>query len=141
MVEVFGLKYTYFKVSNMAVLERVDFVYLTPALLCFTAFLAGIVPCALCLDSTIFAYISLGIFVVSLVAHTYILFHWKRYKGSSPFAYAITQPVAHLIIMVFALCVGSVNVCSAGANRDDFVLQDNYLSQHSMEISEVIARE
>lgn len=125
----------------MAVRERVDFVYLTPALLCFTAFLAGIVPCAFCLNSTVFAYLSLAIFAISLVAHAYILFQWKRYKGSSPFAYAITQPVAHLIIMVFALCVGSVNVCSTVAEQDESVLRDNHLLQPKTDISDVISRE
>lgn len=125
----------------MAVFERIDFVYLAPAMLCFSAFLAGVVPCAFCLDSTVFAYISLGIFAISLVAHAYILFHWKRYKGSSPLAYAITQPVAHLIIMAFALCVGSVNVCSGGPIRDDSILQDNHLFQHDLEMSDAISDE
>lgn len=118
-----------------------DYIYLLPAFLCFTAFLAGVIPCMWCLDAALFAAVSVAIFVISLFAHGYILLRWKRYKNSSPLAYAITQPVAHLIIMTFALCVGSVNVCqTVPVESDAALLTQDPLFQHDAELSEFVGR-
>lgn len=118
---------------------KFDLVYLTPAFLCFTAFLAGIIPCAFCLDSTVFAYISIGIFLFSIAVHIYILFYWKRYRDSSPLAYALTQPAAHIVIMTFALCVGTTNVCTPVKHGNEaLALPDNNLFQHNIEMPETI---
>lgn len=120
--------------------RSLDFLYLAPALLCSVAFLAGIVPCVWCLDGQLFAYISLAIFIVSIFVHIYILFRWKRYKHSSPLAYAITQPSAHFIVMAFALCVGATNLCMP-IDRDDVILKDNDLFQYNIEMSDVISKD
>lgn len=120
-------------------MPKLDYVYLLPAFLCFAAFLAGIIPCMWCLDATVFAFISLAIFVVSLLAHVYILMRWKRYKNSSPLAYALTQPVAHLIVMTFALCVGSVNVCQTVPTPSDAsLLAGSELFQQDAEMAKLI---
>lgn len=121
--------------------RKVDYIYLLPAFLCFTAFLAGVIPCVWCLNADLFAFISVAIFVVSLLAHVYILMRWKRYTDSSPLAYAITQPVAHLIIMTFALCVGSVNVCQlAPVEGDVSWLAESTMLPHDAKLAEVVGQ-
>lgn len=96
-------------------LAKLDFVYLIPALLCNLALLCGVVPAVFCLDGAAFAYLSVLIFLVSLVFHIYILVRWRRYRDSSPFAYAVVQPALHLIMLVFALAVGSTSLCAPGS--------------------------
>lgn len=93
-------------------LAKIDFVYLIPALLCNVALLCGVVPAVFCLDGQVFAYISIVVFFVSLIFHVYILARWQRYQNSSPFAYAVVQPALHLIMLVFALAVGSTSLCT-----------------------------
>ncbi len=119
---------------------NLDLVYITPALLCLLALVAGIVPSVFCLNSSVFAAISVGIFLFSLLAHVYILFLWKRYKDSSPMAYAITQPAAHFIILAFALAVGGTSMCSLEVPRTDAAgLTDNPLITIDDTIAEIIA--
>lgn len=120
--------------------HKLDLVYITPALLCLLALVAGIIPSVFCLDSALFAAVSVGIFLFSLVAHIYILFLWKRYKDSSPMAYAITQPAAHFIILAFALAVGATSMCSLEPSPADAAsLADNPLIPLNDTIAEVIA--
>ena|GEM_PF-5472914 len=90
---------------------KLDFVYLVPAILCNLALLCGVVPAVFCLDGKAFAYLSVFIFLISLVFHIYILARWQRYQNSSPFAYAVVQPALHAIMLVFALMVGSTSLC------------------------------
>lgn len=121
---------------------KLDIVYITPALLCLLALFAGIVPSVFCLNSTLFAYISVGIFLFSLLAHIYILFLWRRYKDSSPLAYAITQPAAHFIILAFALTVGATSMCSLEPSPADTArLTDNPLIPINNTIAEVVGNE
>lgn len=120
---------------------RLDMVYLTPALLCLLALFAGIVPSVFCLSSGVFAVISIGIFIFSLLAHIYILVLWKRYKDSSPLAYALTQPAAHFIILAFALAVGATSMCSQEPTPMNAPLSDNPHIQVQNTIAEVVADE
>lgn len=122
---------------------KLDLVYLTPALLCLLALLAGIIPSVFCLDGAVFAHISVGIFVFSLLAHVYILFYWTRYKDSSPVAYAITQPAAHFIILTFALAVGATSMCAPDSLRaiDPVALSDNALIPVNDSIADAIAND
>jgi hypothetical protein len=92
--------------------NKFDFVYIAPALLCNTALLSGIIPSAFCLDSSLFAQVSMLIFVLSIILHIYILFQWAKYKDSSPVAYGIVQPLLHFVILVIALTVGETSMCS-----------------------------
>lgn len=91
--------------------RELDFVYLAPALLFNGAFICGIIPAMFCVDGTLFAYISIAIFVISIVAHIYIMFHWQRYQECSPVAYALIQPALHFMVLVFALAVGATSIC------------------------------
>lgn len=91
--------------------NKIDFMYVAPALLCNVALLSGIIPAAFCLDSAVFAKISVIIFILSIILHVIILFQWAKYKNSSPLAYGIIQPCLHLVIMVIALSVGTTSVC------------------------------
>lgn len=96
-----------------SIIKRVDFIYVAPALLCNFALLSGIIPSAFCLDGALFAKISVGIFILSIFLHIYILFRWRKYQNSSPVAYGIVQPCLHLIILMFALVVGETSMCAA----------------------------
>ncbi len=119
-------------------LRNLDYIYVLPAFLCFIAFLAGVIPCVLCLNADFFAWLSVGIFIASLFAHVYMLVLWKRYKHSSPLAYALTQPFAHFIILTFALSVGSVNLCQPTASSTR--LTDNELILDDTRISDFIGQ-
>jgi hypothetical protein len=120
-------------------LAKLDFVYLIPALLCNMALLCGVVPAVFCLDGTVFAYISIFIFLISLAFHIYILARWQRYRDSSPFAYAVVQPALHAIMLVFALMVGSTNLCVPRVNKmpaPDFI--ENEFPQNRDSVSEAV---
>lgn len=91
---------------------KFDFTFLAPAILFNVAFLLGTLPPLFCLDATVFAYISVGIFLLSILIHIYILLVWKRYQNSSPLGYAIVQPALHMIMLVYALAVGAADFCA-----------------------------
>lgn len=92
--------------------KKLDFTFIAPAVMCNMAFVLGTIPPVFCLNGKIFAYISVAIFLFSLVVHVYILYHWKRYQNSSPLGYAIVQPALHMIMLVYALAVGATNFCA-----------------------------
>lgn len=120
-------------------LAKLDFVYVIPALLCNAALLCGVVPAVFCLNGKVFAYISIVIFLVSLVFHVYILARWQRYRNSSPIAYAIVQPTLHLIMLVFALMVGATSLCVPRMNEmptPDFM--ENEFPQNLESVSEAV---
>lgn len=104
-------------VLDPVTLAKLDFVYLIPALLCNAALLCGLLPAVFCLDGVVFAQVSVAIFLLSLIFHIVILANWRRYRDSSPFAYAVVQPALHLIMLVFALAVGSVSLCVPKINQ------------------------
>lgn len=91
---------------------KLDFTFLAPAILCNMAFVLGTLPPLLCLDATLFAYVSVGLFLLSILIHIYILMVWKRYQDSSPLGYAIVQPSLHLIMLMYALAVGAADFCA-----------------------------
>lgn len=103
--------------------REIDFVYLAPAILFNAAFICGIVPALFCVDGTLFAYISIGVFIISIAAHVYIMFHWNRYQDCSPVAYALIQPALHLMVLAFALAVGATSICSPERPQDEVLLQ------------------
>jgi hypothetical protein len=118
---------------------KLDFVYLIPALLCNLALVCGVVPAVFCLDGTVFAYISIFIFLISLAFHIYILALWRRYQNSSPFAYAVVQPALHAIMLVFALAVGSTSLCTPRPNKmpaPDYI--ENEFPQNLEAVSEAV---
>jgi hypothetical protein len=120
---------------------KFDFTFLAPAVLCNIAFMIGTVPPLFCLDATFFAYLSLGIFVLSILIHIYILFRWQRYQDSSPLGYAIVQPALHMIMLVYALAVGAADFCAAKPVPAEITpLDHNYLPPPP-DISEAISEE
>jgi len=92
--------------------KKFDFTFIAPAVLCNLAFILGTIPALFCLNSRIFAYVSVAVFLFSIVIHIYILMRWTRYKDSSPLGYAIVQPALHMIMLVYALAVGVTNFCA-----------------------------
>jgi hypothetical protein len=110
--------------------SRVDFIYITPAILCCLAIFCGLIPPLFCLTSSIFMYISIGVFVVSILIHIVILCLWKRYSNVAPFAYAIVQPCLHLILLTFALFVGSTNLCAVNSVK---ILRNSDLKEFDLE--------
>lgn len=119
---------------------KIDFTFIAPALLCNVAFMVGTLPPVLCLDATLFAYLSVGIFVLSILIHIYILFHWRRYQDSSPLGYAIVQPALHMIMLVYALAVGAADFCAAKPTPAETPLNHDYLPPPP-DISEAISTE
>ncbi len=99
--------------------RRVEWTYVAPALLCNAAFIVGTLPVLLCWKSALLLPLSLTIFGISLALHGFILYRWKRYKDASPFAYAIVQPTLHLIVLVYALAVGSITLCAPARTSVD----------------------
>lgn len=93
-------------------MTRARFIYVLPALLCLLAMSFGIIPSVFCLDGKPFAWLSVAVFIISLLLHGYILLQWRRYADHSPLAYALVQPFNHLIILCFALAVGATSMCA-----------------------------
>lgn len=102
------------------------FIYITPAVLCCMAMLCGVIPCVLCLDGTVFAYISLGLFFISILIHIYIIARWRQYASHSPIGYAIVQPCNHFIIMCIALAVGATSVCNVPVKANEHINFKSY---------------
>lgn len=120
-------------------LAKIDFVYLIPALLCNLALLCGVIPAVFCLDGQVFAYISIIVFLISLIFHAYILVRWHHYQNSSPFAYAVVQPALHLIMLVFALAVGSTSLCTPKPkNKPALEYIESISSQNLKTVSEAV---
>lgn len=99
--------------------KKFDFTFIAPALLCNVAFILGTIPPLFCLNSQIFAFVSVGVFLFSIVIHIYILMRWTRYKDSSPLGYAIVQPALHMIMLVYALAAGATNFCAPPPARQN----------------------
>lgn len=98
--------------SGVAATPGLSLIYLAPALLCCSTCLSGFIPAIFCLNSQLFAIVSLVIFAASLLFHFYILLHWRSYSSASPFAYAIVQPCLHLVLLAIALAVGATSLCA-----------------------------
>ena len=119
---------------------KLDFVYLAPALLCNVALLCGVIPAVFCLNGIVFAYISVGIFLISILLHIYIMIQWQKYKASAPFGYAVVQPVLHMITLVLALAVGATSLCTPTKPEDaDFVPQASEMIQPLESISDYVS--
>ncbi len=95
----------------MPVKRKLDFPFLVPAILCNLAFLMGTIPAWLCLNGAVFAWGSVALFLISLLAHLYIILQWHKYRDSSPLGYAIVQPALHAVMLVYSLAVGSTSRC------------------------------
>jgi uncharacterized membrane protein (DUF4010 family) len=119
---------------------KLDFPFLAPAVLCNIAFILGTLPPVFCLDATLFAYVSVGIFLLSILIHIYILWAWKRYQDSSPLGYAIVQPALHMIMLVYALAVGAADFCAAKPTSSKTLPFHHYLPPPP-DISEAISAE
>ena len=107
--------------------------------MCCAAGLLGIIPCVLCIDGKVFAYMSVVVFLVSIMFHVYILIKWRQYADHSPVVYAIVQPCNHLIIMCFALAVGSTSMCNISAGKNEFNSIDGHI-QEDLHMTEFIKK-
>ena len=60
----------------------------------------------------VFAYISVLLFLISILFHIYTLILWRRYWGQACLIYAIGQPLIHICILTFATIVSATNSCA-----------------------------
>lgn len=116
-----------------------DYAFLAPVILLLLSFVCGIIPSLFCsLNKIYFANTSILLFFISIGFHFYILFLWRRYEGTASLAYALCQPIMHIVILAFATIVSATNTCDrVQQSRGITTVDSAYFSSEMIIVNEI----